>query len=184
MKKVVITGFFIGTFLITNAQNGGQANENGTSKIEYLGDSQAGQAIIRVTNKQSCAAVMKLTYQNLQRTKTVQALGSDTFQITRETGGCDDACEVKAKPLTNCGGANMGQVETSICQTVPIKFEYIKVRKVSSREFEIEFKASETDGEDRFNIQLSEDGLSFKTVAVVLPSRIIENQIYKIKISL
>ena len=172
-------GFFIGTSLVTNAQNGGQSSENGSSKIEYLGTAQNGQAIIRVSNKQSCLAQMKLTYQNLQRIKSIPSVGSDTFQITP---GFE--CEVKAKPLTNCGGANMGQVETSVCQTLPIKFEYMKVKKISDGVFELEFKASDSDGENLFNIQLSNDGLNFKTVSVVLKSEIVENKIYKIKILL
>lgn len=177
MKKTLITGLFIGISLITNAQNGGQDNENGTAKVEYLGNAQNGQAIIRLTNKQSCQAQMRLTYDGRHRTKSIAALCSDTFQITRV---CE--CEVKAKPLTNCGGANMGQVETSICQILAIKFEYIKVRRVSEGVFEVEFKALDTDGEDRFNIQLSKDGRHFQTVQVINKESIQIGKIYKIKI--
>lgn len=70
------------------------------------------------------------------------------------------------------------------CTSLPIKFEYINVRSVDRETIEIEFLASDTDGEDRFNIQVSTDTRTFKTVAIVFPEPIVVNKVYKIKVKI
>lgn len=178
MKTVFTLLFSFILSLTLSAQNGGQMNENNSTKIEHIGYDN-NQIIVRVTNKQSCAADMRITYGSESRVKLIQGLQSDTFKIVSPANS-----KVRAKTETNCGSADFGQVEITVNSTLPVKFEYFKVTKLEGRQIQIEFKASDAVGEDRFNIQVSEDGKTFRTVAVVLPYPIQENQLYKIKITL
>ena len=68
------------------------------------------------------------------------------------------------------------------CSSLPIKFEYLKVSRIYGNTLLVEFKATETDGENHFNIQVAVDAKTFKTVAVVFPDAIITNKVYTVKV--
>lgn len=158
------------------AQNGGQIAENESLKLQIVGHSGT-KTVIQVTNKQSCATDIRFYHDGVTDTKTFQALARDTFQVTLSD------CSIKAKPVTNCGGANMGWVEWNVCVALPIKFEWITTTQLDKNTIEVKFKPSVVEGKE-FYIQLSTDGLNFKRVAVILPSDVQVGQIYSAKIKL
>lgn len=105
---------------VANAQNGGQFMENNSIKIEQLSYS-AGQAVVKITNKQNCTADEKVTG-SISRIKSIPALSTDTFHITPGAN-----LKIKAKTETNCGDTDFGNVEITINTSLPVKFYGIKV---------------------------------------------------------
>ena len=167
---VLSTGLF--------AQNGGMSNENAAMKIEYVSqDSTA--TIVKVTNKDTCTSNMMVQWQQYYRTKNIAGLSSDTFHLNTQT-----TCFIRATSMSPCRTTYLGQVELNYCQVLPIKFEYLRVKQIDRNTALVEFKDLSTDGEDRFNIQMSKDARSFKTVEVVLPDAIETNKIYKVIVKL
>ena len=162
--------------LATLAQNGGQIAENESLRLEITGHIGT-KTIIKVTNKQICTTDIKFYHDGVTGIKTFQALASDTFQVTLAD------CSVKAKPLTNCGGAHMGWVEWNVCVALPIEFEWMTTKQIDSHTIEVKFKPTVVEGKE-FYIQLSIDGLNFKRVAIILPSDVQVGQIYSTQIKL
>lgn len=178
MKKLLLAFILSLSLFSSRAQNGGQASENESIKLSLGSVTSDWKQIIIVTNKQNCTVDIKFQHNGETSIKRFPAFSSDTFQITLPD------CSVKAKPLDNCGGANMGWLEWNVCAALPIKFDYIKAKKITKNVYELEFKVSSSDNEDHFNVQLSKDGLNYKTITVVLPDRIETNKVYKVKINL
>lgn len=162
----------------SNAQNGGQYPENNSTKIEHIGYT-GNQAVVRVTNKQTCEAEMRIIYGTTARTKFIAATSADTFHVTPPANG-----RVAAKTETNCGFADFGLVELTLNTILPIKFGYLKAKRLDASTMEVEFRAYDVDGQSKFNIQVSTDGRVFKTVAVILPDPIQADKVYKVKVPL
>ena len=178
MKKLITAFMMIASTLNLSAQNGGMSNENAALKIEYSGMNN-GMTVVKVTNKDTCTADMRVQWAQHIRNKDVAALSSDTFQLPTQP-----SCFIMATSSSPCRNVYYGQVELNYCQALPITFEYIYVKQISDRIVNIQFKVAEADGTDRFNIQLSKDGVNFKTVSVVLPDAIQTNRIYNVNIKL
>ena len=175
MKKTIL--FTLLTLFMLNVF---AQSENENLKIEVVGYVTNSRPIIKVTNKQGCLSNVKVHYDNIELVKMIRGHQSDTFLITTPSN-----CKVTAKTDTvcNCGSSN-GYVETMACSVTPVIFEYVKVSRIESNYYNIEFKISETDGSDHFNIQVSTDGKNFKTINVVTKDSTKINQIYNLKIKL
>jgi len=178
MKKLIAVFMMIACTLNLSAQNGGMSNENAALKIEYAGMNN-GMTVVKVTNKDTCTADMRVQWAQYRRSKDVAALSSDTFHLPTQP-----SCFIMATSSSPCRNVYAGQVELNYCQALPITFEYLRVKQVGKNIIEVEFKALTTDGEDKFNIQVSTDAKNFKTVSVVLPDSIQTNKVYNIKIKL
>lgn len=178
MKKLSLLSLFVLALFSARSQNGGQNGENESVKVSLGPITSDWKQVIIVKNKQTCPAEIKFEHNDRTVVKSFSALGTDTFLINLPN------CTLRVKPLDNCGGANMGWLEYNVCTALPIKFEYLRVTKVSTNEFEIEFKVQNSHGDDRFNVQVSSDGLHYKTVTVILAKPVQPNQIYKTKITL
>lgn len=180
MKKIISTVVAAMIMTSLSAQNGGQSPENAALKIEYVSMVSPNIAIVKVTNKQLCNSDIMVFCQSRIRTKNVQAQSSDTFYI--QIGAL---CKVFAQPTVWCGGMNYGTVELNVCVAMPVTLEYLNVIQSGPGEIEVEFKIAEATGtQDHFNVQVSTDGINFKTVKVLLPSQARANQIYNAKIKL
>ena len=177
MKKVLLSLLLLTVASFGKAQNGCMANENASLKIEYV-NTAAGLVTVKVTNKDICTANIRVQWGQLYRAKDVAALQSDTFELPVQT-----ARFIMAGSISPCRGYQ-GQVEIDYITTLPITFEYIYVRQLSDKTINVQFKVAEADGTDRFNIQVSKDGVNFKTVSVVLPDAIQTNRIYNVNIKL
>ena len=174
MKKILLALLCLPSLVF--AQNGGQQGENESLRLELNG-SIGNKTIIKVTNKQSCDTDIKFSHDGVTDTKFFPALASDTFQISLIT------CSVKARPVTNCGGANMGWVEWDVCVALPIKFEWITTTQIDKNTVEVRFKPITVEGKE-FYIQLSTDGVNFKRVAIILPNDLQPGKIYSTQIKL
>jgi hypothetical protein len=145
---------FILSALVGSAQNGGQSNENSSVKIEQTGFTTSGKAIIKVSNKQTCPANIRLSHGNTQRVKSIHGVGNDTFQIT-----VTNNTKIQAKTETNCGSADFGQVELRIVgSTLPVKFTDISGRRIDDATIQLTFKAEEDNTIKHYVIMVSFDG--------------------------
>ena len=180
MKKTILSLLTFASSIAVVAQNGGQSSENAALKIEYVSSTATGQSIVKVTNKQPCGTDIMVFSGSRVRTKFIASQASDTFVLTPNS-----SCRAQAQPINWCGGMSYGLVETNICTTVPVKFEYFWARSTANNEIEVEFKLSEVVGSvSVFNVQISTDGRNYRTVRVILPSEAKLNSIYNAKIKL
>lgn len=177
MKKVLLSLLLLTVASLGKAQNGGMANENAALKIEYV-NTNNGFVTVQVTNKDTCTANIRVQWGQLFRSKDIAGLQTDTFNLPNQT-----ARFIMAGSVSPCRGYQ-GQVEIDYITVLPITFEYIYVRQVSERIVNVQFRVSEADGTDRFNIQVSKDGVNFKTVSVILPDTIQTNRIYNVNVKL
>jgi len=139
-----------------------------------------------VTNKQSCSVNTQYTVVgSSQITDTV--VSGNGFYYIHIPSSQSEIKTTKARSRQFCPNMcpDQGWVEEdNILNTLPIKFEYLNVRKVDNKTIEVEFLASDAGGEDRFNIQVSTDAKTFKTVAIIFPEPIVVNKVYKIKVKI
>ena len=162
MKKL-ITSLFLLIGIGAVAQNGGQTNENNSIKIEAFGITGDGSPIVLVTNKNTCASDCQVFRGQDARTKTIPPLASDTFVLPSST------CRVTAKNLTNCGSTDYGQVETNICNILPLRFEQLRVQRTGVNTAQVSFKIVDL-SDHKLYIQLSKDGINYKRIGIEVPS--------------
>jgi len=149
--------------------NGGITNENASTKIEWIGHSLNGQYIVKVTNKQNCSVPMRVQWggTNRFREKIMSSGASDTFHITTPP---TPICFLGAKPASFCNNPmEMGTVELNICQVLPVKFSSIVGYRLDSRNIKVVFTVEDESNVKYYNIMLSFNGRSFKTVNVKFP---------------
>lgn len=178
MKRLLTFLFLLLLVFSAKSQNGGQSGENESVRVQTGAVTSNWEQVIIVTNKQTCTVDIKFEHNDRTVIKRFPALGSDTFHIRLPN------CSIRVKPLDNCGGANMGWLEFNVCAALPLKFEYIRVRKISGTLHEIEFKVQNSDNEKQFNVQVSKDGINYKNVHVILSQPIQTDKIYKVRINL
>jgi hypothetical protein len=162
MKKT-ITSLFLLMGMGATAQNGGQLNENNSLKIEYIGITSSGNPIIKATNKQDCTSEIRVLHGQNVRFKMIEAHTSDTFVLPI------NVCNVTAKATTNYGFVDYGQVETNVCNVLPLRFEQLRVQKTGVNTAQISFKIVEL-SDHKLYIQLSKDGMNYKRIGIEVPS--------------
>jgi hypothetical protein len=112
------------------------------------------------------------------------------FSVPQSTSTQLVTVRFRYKPINNqtwsswSTGTNSTSTIYSGCSSLPIKFEYLKVRRVDTNTILVVFKANESEGENQFNIQVSTDGRTFKTIAIVFPDPIITNKVYTLKVKI
>lgn len=128
-------------------QNGGQYAENSSVKITQLVSTIPGKVVIQVTNKQSCSADIRISYDNEHRVKSIYSI--DTFQITIPSNG-----KVRAKAETNCGFADYGQVELNLNASLPISYVNLSGRWINDNTIQLYIKVGEVTGNNSIKIQI------------------------------
>lgn len=162
-----------GLLLIFNsmAQNGGQSPENNSVKLEW-----SGVNAVKITNKQSCTSVIRVSYSNV--TTDITILGNSYSILSVPTGTAD----VKAKSTTNCGGTDFGQVELTL-QATPLKFVSYGFEPLGNNNVLASFETAETVNVKTFNILVSKDGVNYTTVGSIWADTVIPNRKYSIKVN-
>jgi hypothetical protein len=100
MRKLILSLLMMIT-ITAMAQNGGQAPENNSVKLEFAGFSQT-----KLWNKQSCEAVIRVKYNNTETDYTIA--GNSFVMIPTPL-----PLKITAKTTTNCGSADFGLVQIS-----------------------------------------------------------------------
>ena len=157
------------------AQNGGQFPENGSVKLEYVGGGK-----VKVYNKQSCEAVIKV---NDSQTEELLTIASNSWALFSISNGLTTNFTVKAKTTTNCGGTDFGNVELFIA-SLPLKFVSFNTTRISDTEFWVNFEIAEAVNVKQFNIKASPDGKVYRTITILFPDEIQPNRKYSVKVNL
>lgn len=173
MKKCYLVIVLLTWSIICFSQNGGQANENASSKIEEIGFNGT-YVIIKVTNKQNCTAEMRVSFGNDTRQKSIPALASDTFY-----GISPQNNRVTAKTLTNCGVADFGLVELVVCKLLAVKNINITARKINNSTIELLITSEEDINLNYYRIDITFGNNKMKRT-ILFPDGIIGNKTYKI----
>lgn len=129
------------------AQNGGQYPENNSVKLEWVGTS------VKVTNKQSCQSVMKVSYAQSEVDLTIAGNSSMIFMPPAAIA------TIKAKCTTNCGNTDFGWVELTLT-AMPIRFTSFNLVKDYETLYTVKFSIDEAVNVHKYYIMVSKD---FKT---------------------
>lgn len=157
----------------TNAQNGGQAPENNSVKLEFTGSGQT-----KVWNKQSCVAIIEVRYNGNTTNYTVP--GNSYVLISTPV-----IAKISAKTLTNCGSADFGFVELQLTAIIlPVKFVSFNATAIGNNKVKIQFEIGEAQNVQQFNVQVSSDGSSWRSVALVWPDLLQPNRLYEVTVDL
>jgi len=130
MKKILLITCIAIMSMMSNAQNGGQANENNVIKLEFVSYSNY-HTTVRITNKQSIPVDIELKSGNLSVTESFPAFGIKFMTLVGLKGS---NVKIQAKPLNGIDG-NIGVVELFLNITyLPVKFGEIKFKLTSSKD--------------------------------------------------
>jgi hypothetical protein len=170
MKVLILA--LLGSFLISTgmAQNGGQYPENNSVKLEWAGTS------VKVTNKQSCESVIRVSYAQSDVDLTIAANSSIIFMPPAAVA------TVKAKATTNCGGTDFGWVELSL-SAMPVKFVSFEFIPVGNKEVSVTFETAETSNIKVYYILISKDGINYQRIDSVPADKVIVNRKYSIRVN-
>lgn len=162
-----------GLLLIINsmAQNGGQYPENNSVKLEW-----SGANAVKITNKQSCTSVIRISYSNVNIDVTIS--GNSYSILSVPTGTAD----VKAKSTTNCGNTDFGWVELTL-QATPLKFVSYEFEPLGNYNVLSTFETAETVNVKTFNILVSKDGVNYTTIGSIWADTVMPNRKYSIKVN-
>lgn len=177
MKRFLIGLLMLLPVLGFSQGNGGITNENTSTKIEWVGQN-SGKYIVRVTNKQNCAADMRVQWggNGSFRVKNIAANSSDTFWVSPNSS---PNCFLGAKPETACSNSmEMGTVELNVCQALPVTFTSIVGQRVGPRSVKLIFTAEEDSQTKQYNIQYSLNGKTFETIKVLFPNGVVGGKQY------
>lgn len=165
MKHLVLS--LLGTILTMAgiAQNGGQYPENNSVKLEWAGTS------VRVTNKQSCESLIKISYAQSEVNVTVAANSSIIFMPPAAIA------TVKAKAVTNCGSTDFGWVELSLT-AMPVKFVSFDFVAIGDKKVVVEFTTAETSNIRQYNILMSIDGINYICIDSIKADAVTPNRKY------
>lgn len=155
MKKLSLLAVCISIAIVAFSQNGGQANENPSVKIEQV--AVAGSyTIVRVTNKQACQADIRVTSGGDQFVKSIAPGATDTFWV--ET---PPSMRIQARTETNCGTTDFGQVELTVTGgpgggggPLAIKSLFANMTKLSNGSYKLTIYSDEDDTINYYNIDV------------------------------
>jgi hypothetical protein len=170
MKFLILA--LLGSFLISTgmAQNGGQYPENGSVKLEWVGTS------VKITNKQSCESVIKVSYAQTDVDLTIPSNSSIIFMPPAAVA------TVKAKCTTNCGSTDFGWIELTLT-AMPLKLASFDVQAIGNKEVIITFETTETSHIKQYNILISKDGINYIPIDSIKADQINPNRKYSLKIN-
>jgi NMD protein affecting ribosome stability and mRNA decay len=91
---------------------------------------------------------------------------------------------VRAKATTYCGvpAPDRGWVESqsSASPVLSKVLSNVSVNRISPNKIEVMFTASETSNIKKYNIRISEDGTTYKTVKVIVPNGLTQDKTYRV----
>lgn len=165
MKRSVFMVAIMLLSITTFAQNGGQYAENNSVKIRQLISTVPGKVVIEVTNKQSCEAIERISWDNKKRDKSI--LTVDTFQIPVPLGG-----RIQVKTETNCGFADFGQLELSIIPGLPIDNLTIDGKWLNDNTIKLTLHIGEVTGTDNhITVRIKgKSGKVYNPVILLIPN--------------
>jgi hypothetical protein len=174
MKHFIIALFCLLT-VATYAQNGGQADENGALKIQYVGIVN-GNYTIKVTSKQDCNAGYKFSLNGVFSTAQINAYGVYLFNLGTQPPG---AFTFKAKATTDCGCGDLGWVEIQL-NILPLNFKSIKFVRNSTNTNKgmLVFETADVVNVNRFIIRATLYNKTKIEIGVVLPDALQPNTVY------
>jgi len=173
MRSLFVFLMFVMLSMAAYSQNGGQAPENNSVKLEFAGAFQC-----KLWNKQSCGAVITVKYNNTTTDYTVPGNSFVLFNTPVPS-------KITAKTTTNCGSADFGLVELNVtAQLLPVKFVSFKTTPLYGNRIKVQFEIGEASNVKQFNIQVSKDGREWTTVALVWPDAIQPNRLYEVIVDL
>ena len=163
-------------------KNGGQSGTNEFASLTYVGYS-AGLYIVELTNKQACGIDFDLSW--LKKDSTVYVLGNTTATI-QLPGAAKGNEKIKAKPLYRCGtsGGDLGWVEVTTPESLPIKFKSIRWEEVGEKQLRVIFDVTEVSGINVLNVQLRLNTGEWTYRGVVFPEETQANKQYSVIIDL
>lgn len=174
--KHLISALLTVISIVSMAQNGGQFAENGSVKLEYAGGGK-----VRVYNKQTCESVIRV---NNSQTETDLTIPGNSFSLYSLPTGISTML-VKAKATTNCGSTDFGWAELNV--SMPLKFLSKSAKYLPyTDELLVTITIADAVNVNRIELLVSVDeGHTFRTMGLVLPTFIIPNTpiSYKIKCS-
>lgn len=170
MKNLITS--LLGTLLMMTgiAQNGGQYPENNSVKLEWAGTS------VKVTNKQSCESVIRVSYAQSEVNLTIAGNSSIIFMPPAAIA------TVKAKCTTNCGNTDFGWVEISLT-AMPTRFVSYDFTPIGNKEVVVTFETAETSNIRTFRILVSTDGANYHAIDSVKADAVTPNRKYSIKVN-
>lgn len=170
MKNLITS--LLGTLLMMTgvAQNGGQYPENNSVKLEWAGTS------VKVTNKQSCESVIRISYAQSDVNLTIPGNSSMIFMPPVAVAA------IKAKNTTNCGNSDFGVVELNLT-AMPTKFVSYDFTPIGNKEVVVTFETAETSNIRTFRILVSTDGTNYRAIDSVKSDIVTPNRKYSIKVN-
>lgn len=173
--KTLIFSLLMATTITGMAQNGGQFPENGSVKIQY-----AGGRNFNIYNKQSCSSQIEVKVNN-NAVDTLLTVPGNSFVIyTLPAVISPNNVDLKAKTTTNCGGTDFGYVELFVA-SLPVTFTSFNAALISGNQYQITFEVGNPSHVKSYNVQQSTDGITWKTITVILPD---DRSKYSIKLNL
>lgn len=171
MKHLIFS--LLGTIFMMGAiaQNGGQYPENNSVKLEWASTTQ-----VKVTNKQSCESIIRVTY---AATTIDITIPGNSYSLVIVPSG---TALIKAKNTTNCGSSDFGLVELDI-SALPVKFASFDFTAIGNKEVLVEFETAETSNIKQYNVLISTDGINYRPIGIVWPDNVTPNRKYSIKVN-
>lgn len=169
--RILFLTLLIGISVFSMAQNGGQYPENSSVKLEWVGTS------VKVTNKQSCQSVIRVTYSQTEVDLTIPGNSSLIFMPPAAVA------TIKAKNTTNCHYTDFGWVELRLT-AMPVKFVSFDFEPLGNKEVLVTFETAETSNINAYEILASQNGIDYTVVAVIPADQITPNKKYSLKLNL
>lgn len=181
MKKllfILLTIISLSTF----AQNGGMSNENNTTRLDWVGY-QSAQFHISITNKRICTNTYLVNWQGKDTLFVMQGLQTRQILLPA-TKTTNDRIRVRPTNASECTGNDMGWVEVFSPIDLPVKFSYFAVKKLDPETLAIIFTTYETENVKYFHVTVSDDGKTWRKVAIVMPYANNANGTYTAKLKI
>jgi hypothetical protein len=185
MKKVLFTILANMLFVLAFAQgNGGIANENNILKLTYLGWLN-GEHKMTLQNKANCEVTVTMNMAGTMSDIVIPALTTINLNHTA-TQSTNVSIKSKRKTGASCvAQPDNGWVEIATTGIVlPIKFKSIIGKRINSNTIQLTFEVEEDTDLDNYVIKVSNDGKTFRQVAMIFPNGLIASKKYIVTINL
>jgi hypothetical protein len=140
------------------AQNGGRYQENNSVRLRFAGFEKTW-----VVNKQGCPAIIRVRHGSVTSTHSVGA--KDSIRVHTPLVG-----KVAAKTETHCGATDFGWVELDLTLDIlPIRLNSLTTTPMGNRVLKVEFEPLEATEVKEFTVEVSEDGITWRPVRIILP---------------
>lgn len=182
MKQLLITVLCTLLSIVGLSQNGGQNTENNVLRIVYVGW-KSGEHKVLLQNKLNCEVTVTYNFDGATADVVLPALGTTTLSKAAPHGTVLSAKAKRRSGATCISSPDNGWVEVStILNSVPIKFKSIRGSRIDRSTIEVTFEAEEDSDLKYYTIKVSNDGINYREVGVVLPDGIISSKTYTVTV--